>query len=221
MPNAAWRAHRAKEFFLYLLLEGAQTREDLSLVFWPNSSTKRVRSNFHTTIYRMRQALGENVITYENGRYKINPEIDVYCDARVMETLVKEAHLLLPTDVRTEDLYYRAIQLYQGDFLPSLDTSWADIRHHQLQELYIEAHVGLGKCAHARRSYKEAIALYSRALDSDPYREEIYRAMFLCYADLGELHQLMSQYREMERLFQTDLGVSPSPETADLVHRLI
>jgi LuxR family transcriptional regulator, maltose regulon positive regulatory protein len=221
VPASAWRAHRAQEFFLYLLLHGAQTRETLSLVFWPNSSPKRVRSNFHTTLYRMRQALGENVIAFENGRYGINPEIEVFCDALVMTVLVEEARLLLPSDVRAEDLYYRAIQLYQGDFLPSLDTGWADSWRYKLQELYIEAFVGSGRCAYARHSYKEAITHYQRALEFDPYREEVYRAIFLCYAELGELYLLISQFREMERLFRTELGVSPSAETTDLLRRLI
>src|SRR5690606_36133430 len=105
---SAWRANRAREFFLYLLLEGGQTREAISLAFWPDSSTSRVRSNFHTTLYRARQALSENVVIFEDEKYLINPEIDVVCDAIIMEECVEQARFLQPVDVRADELYRKA-----------------------------------------------------------------------------------------------------------------
>lgn len=221
VPPSAWRASRAREFFLYLLLEGPQTRDHLSLMFWPDSSAKRVRSNFHTTLYRMRQPLGENAIIFENERYGVNPEIEIFCDALAFADCLRQARLLPSADVHAEDLYQRAIQLYQGDFLPSLDTEWVNSYRHHYAEMAIEALVGGGHCARARRDYKEAVSLFRRALSLDPYREEIYRAIFLCYGELGESYQVIAQLREMEQLFKRELGIGVSTETMTLAKSLI
>lgn len=124
VTTAEWRSSRAKEFFLYLLFEGPASREVLSLIFWPDSSSSRVRSNFHTTLYRARRALGENVILYENDIYRINPSVSVWCDALVFQRYVREAQALSYSDVRADDLYHKASSYYRGEFLPTLDAEW-------------------------------------------------------------------------------------------------
>jgi two-component SAPR family response regulator len=55
-----------------------------------------VRSNFHTTLYRARQALGERVIVFHDGFYRINPDLDLWCDAHELEKLVRQARFMPP-----------------------------------------------------------------------------------------------------------------------------
>lgn len=215
-----WRSSRAKEFFLYLLFEGASSREKLSLVFWPDSSSSKVRSNFHTTLYRARRALGENVILYENDIYRINPDVSIWCDALVFRRYVQEAKMLPYLDARTDDLYRKAIVLYRGEFLPGLDTEWTMAHREALYEMHIVALIGAGHCARARGEFNDAITQFKQALKIDPYREEAYRAMFTCYAGMGELNSVLKQYNVMYHMFQTELGIKPSQETVRHVQQL-
>jgi DNA-binding SARP family transcriptional activator len=221
VPSSAWRASRAREFFLYLILEGAQTRDAISLAFWPDSSIKAVRSNFHTTLYRARHALGDNVVMFEDERYRLNPEIELICDALIVEENVRQARVLRPVDPLADDLYRRAIDLYRGDLLPSLDAPWLDIHRQRLFELFMEALLGAGQCARARQGQREAINLFKRALEHDPYRESVHRALLSTYAELGETVQVVRHFRKLQELFERDLGISPSPETLALVKTLI
>jgi LuxR family transcriptional regulator, maltose regulon positive regulatory protein len=220
ISTAEWRSSRAKEFFLYLLFEGAASREELSLVFWPDSSSSRVRSNFHTTLYRARRALGENAILFENDLYRINPDVSIWCDALIFKRYVREAQMLSYADVRAEDLYRKAVEYYRGDFLPTLDAEWILSHREALHELHIDALIGAGHCARARQDFDNAIALFKRALKVDPYREEAYRALFTCYAGMGELNRLLKQYDAMSSIFETELGILPSPETHAYVQQL-
>lgn len=216
-----WRSTTAREMFLYLLFEGGQTREQISLEFWPDSSPKRVRSNFHTTLYRARQALRENVIVFQDGEYLINPDLDLWCDVHEMEQLIQEARLLSPRDARTEDLWRAAVDLYSGDFLPTLDAEWVVWRRESLQEDYLEALIGLGDCARARRNVREAVAAYKRALDIDPYREDVHRAIMSCYAQAGENKQVLTHFQTLENLLRRELAISPSAETVALAKKLL
>lgn len=219
--TGAWRAHRAREFFLYLLFNGAQTRDQICVEFWPESSSSEVRSNFHTTIYRARQALGENAIVLHNEQYMINPALDLYCDARLFETRVKQALNMPLNNGATQDLYHKALQLYRGDFLTSLDTTWVVIHREHLRELYLRALAGKGQCALNLGDPHETIRLAQSILRIDAYKEEAYRMLFRAHARLGESSKVLAVYREMEHIFRDELGITPSQETIHLMQQLI
>jgi DNA-binding SARP family transcriptional activator len=218
---AEWRSTGAKELFLYLLFQGPASREDISLAFWPDSSAKRVRSNFHTTLYRARHALGEPVIGFENGVYFINPECDVWCDAREFDVLTQQARLLSPRDARAEDLWRKAAKHYRGEFLPSLDADWITPWRERFHEAHIETLTGLGNCARARGDMRGAIDAFRHALQVDPYREDIYRGIMNCYASLGEKRQIVLYLQQLQDILQRDLDVEPSPETLALAETLL
>ena len=219
--STEWRAAAARELFFYLLFGGSQSRERISLDFWPDSTPARVRSNFHTTLYRVRQALGENIIVYKDENYAVNPDLDIWCDAHEFESLVKKARPLPYRDARTEDLWFHAVTLYQGDFLPQLEGEWVSDYREMLNEYYIEALVALGECARARRDLGEAIKMYKQALKVDPYREEVHRTLITCYAERGERRKIFLHYRDLQDLFSKELGVEPSRETVALVKSLL
>ena len=221
IPTSEWRATAAREMFLYLLFSGPETRERISLAFWPDSSLKRVRSNFHTTLYRARQALGENVIMFVDDMYQVNPDIDLWCDAHELQTLTRQARLLPPRDARTEDLWRRAVDLYRGDFLPSLDPNWVVPLRESLREAYLEALIGLGECARARHDLGSAVHAYKRALEEEPFREDIHRSIMICYGQMGERKLILGHLQSLEDLLQEELGVEPSDETLALARRLL
>src|SRR5690606_30122962 len=118
---------------------GPVSREDINLEFWPDSSSSRSRSRFHTTLYRARHALGENFILFQDDYYQLNPETEIWCDAQEVESLTTQARLLSPRDARAFDLWRKAVELYKGDFLTSVDRDWAIERRELLHEAYIEA----------------------------------------------------------------------------------
>ncbi|MFN8528435.1 MAG: BTAD domain-containing putative transcriptional regulator [Anaerolineae bacterium] len=220
LPND-WRATAAREFFFYLMFQGSASRETMSLVFWPESSANRVRSNFHTTLYRVRQALGENVVIYQNETYTINPDVNVWCDAHEFERLVQHAQNLSIRDARTEELFRRAVDLYQGDFLPLLNAEWITHYRERLRDLYLECVLGLGYCAEARADHRQALNLYKQALVIDPFREDIHRAVMSCYAQKGERHKILQHLHKMQELFLKELAVEPTKETVAYARKLM
>lgn len=216
-----WRTAAARELFLYLLFVGPQNRGDLYLHFWPDSPTTKARSNFHTTLHRARRALGRNVILYQDGLYTVDDELDLYCDALQLEKLTERARLMPTRDARTEDLWHRAVQLYNGDFLPTMDASWVLPLRERYRDLYIEALIGLSDCADARGEVPAALAALRRAAALEPYREDIHRRIMQCYARKGEPKKVKDQYNNLQQLLWNDLAVKPSAETEQFAHLLL
>ncbi|HVO70341.1 MAG TPA: tetratricopeptide repeat protein, partial [Aggregatilineaceae bacterium] len=221
IPTSEWRP-AARDMFLFLVFTKQATREQICLSFWPDSPAKRARDNFHTTMYRVREVLGENtVILHDDGVYRINPDISIWCDAYELEALASQARVLPVADARTEDLWRRAVGLYNGDFLPSLDFEWAAEYRELLSEIYAEALVGLGRCVQARSDYREAVDIYKRALAVEPYREDIHQAIMTCYIAEGAKHKALAQLNQLRKLLRKDLGVGPSKETLQLARTLL
>jgi DNA-binding SARP family transcriptional activator len=180
-----------------------------------------MRSIFHTTLYRARHALGENVIIFEHEVYLINPDLSLWCDAHEALALARRAQMLPTRDARAEDLWRRAVELMRGDFLPSLFSDWVLPLRDTMHETYLDALRGLAECSQARRDYRGALGLLKRALTLEPYREDMHRAVLLCYADLGEKQQIAAHFDAMVALFRKDLGLEPSEETLRLARRLL
>lgn len=216
-----WRATAARELFFYLLFMGPQRRETISLGFWPDSPAERVRSNFHTTLYRLRQALGENVVVYNNELYSINPDVDIWCDAREFDKLVQHALNLSIRDARTEDLFRRAVDLYQGDFLPLLDAEWITTHREHLRETYLDSVIGLGYCADARMDYRQALNFFKQALKLDYFREDVHRAIMSSYANLGERQKIFAHLKHMQDIFRQELAMEPTKEIVAWAKRLL
>jgi LuxR family maltose regulon positive regulatory protein len=221
LASTAWPSVVARHLFFYLLFHGPSTREHISLAFWPDSSPEQVRRNFHISVYRARQAVGENTILYQDERYLINPDFEVWVDAQELEKRVQQARLLPPRAAHTEHLWQQAVDLYQGEFLGSIDHEWVAAGREKLQDAYLEAWVGLGQCARARGRPDEAVRSFKQALMVDPYREDIHRLILTCYAEQGEKHQVAQHWSELRRLLRQELAVEPSPETLYLARTLL
>jgi ATP/maltotriose-dependent transcriptional regulator MalT/DNA-binding SARP family transcriptional activator len=221
VPVSQWRGALNRELFLYLLFHGAQTREAICAMLWPEADEKQARDSFHTALYQMRQAVGKEVIVFENNGYHLNPSINLWCDAFELERLVHDARLLPSHDARTEDLWRKAVALYLGDFLPSVDATWALSSREVMRDDFIEALAGLGECARARRDWPGAIAYYRQALDVDPFREDLHRAIMTCYAiDMGQKKPALDQFESLRKLLEQELGVPPSEDTLSLASQL-
>ncbi|HEY75516.1 MAG TPA: tetratricopeptide repeat protein [Thermoflexia bacterium] len=215
VSSSDWRAAMAKELFFYIVLNGPVERDAIGLVFWPDLPPKKMIDNFHSTLYRIRRAVGEGVIVVEEGRYRLG-DVDYWFDVEEFEALVEQARLLPYHDWRAEDLWRRAVTLYQGDFLPEVSRLWCVPKREVLRQMYVEALIGVGRCHEARREWEEAIEWFRRALEVDRLREDVHRQIMLCYKEAGRRSEAIKQYHQCREILLSELGVEPSEETESL-----
>jgi ATP/maltotriose-dependent transcriptional regulator MalT/DNA-binding SARP family transcriptional activator len=218
IPGSAWRAAMAKELFFYILLSGPVERDTAGLVFWPELSAQKVTNNFHSTLYRVRQAVGSDAVVVENGRYRI--DVDYWFDVEQFDALVDRARLLPPHDWQAEDLWRRAVQLYNGELLPEVDRPWCLVKRQELSDKYIEALIQLGRCHETRGALEGAIDHYRQALEVNELREDIHRRIMRAYADANRRSDAVTQYLRCEEILVRELGVEPSRETRRLYQEI-
>jgi DNA-binding SARP family transcriptional activator len=221
VPLSDWKAASARELFYYLLFNRPSSREEIGLIFWPDSSPEQIRQKFHSTLHRIRDAIGTNVILFNDDLYSINPNLDLWCDVIELQTVIKQAELNSALLSHTESGWYRAVELYQGDFLPAFDAAWVLNQREWLRQKHLDSLLGLGNCLRIRGESKEAVSVLKRALKMDSYREDIHRALLNCYYALGEYALISQHIHELTNLLENELGTKPSTETLRLKQKLI
>ena len=112
------------------------------------------------------------------------------------------------------------MELYQGDFLPEVGNVWCIPKREALQDMYVEALIGMGRCHEARREFEAAVEWYRRALAVDELREDIHRRIMHCCAEVGQRSKSLAQYRRCEQILRDELGLEPSPETRQLYEHI-
>ena len=219
LSSSDWQAVMAKELFFYILLHGPLERDAIGVVFWPELSARKVTNSFHTTLHRIRHAVGSRVVIAEGGRYRLG-DVGYWFDVDEFEALIARARLLPPHDWQAEELWRRALTLYRGDFLSEVEREWCIPRRESLREMYIEALVGMGQCHEARQEFEDAADWYRQALAVDELREDIYRRIMQCYDAAGQRSKALVEYRRCQEVMGQELGLEPSLETRRLYARI-
>jgi LuxR family maltose regulon positive regulatory protein len=219
LSSSDWRAAMAKELFFYILLNGPLERDAIGAVFWPEHTSRKMRNSFHTTLHRVRGAVGAQAVVVEDGLYRLG-DVDYWFDVHEFEALVARARLLPPHDWQAEALWQRALALYEGDFLATAERLWCVPRREALREMYIEALIGVGRSHEARRDFDGAVEWYQKALAVDELREDVHRRIMQCYAESGRRSKALAQYTRCAEMLREQLGLEPAPETRQLYERI-
>ena len=219
VSSSDWQAAMARELFFYILGHGPLERDVIGAVFWPEASAKQMTDSFHTTLYRIRRAVGADAVVVDNGRYRLG-DVDYWCDVEVFEDLVRRARLLPPYEWQTEILLRRAVDLYEGDFLPEVARVWCVPKRETLRDMYLEVLIGVGRCHEARKEPVEATRWYRRALGVDELREDVHRRIMRAYTDAGRRTEALAQYHRCKEILSRELSVETSIETRGLYEEI-
>lgn len=220
VTTSDWQTQVARDLFLLLLSHpNGLTKEEIGLLFWPDYSSSQLKIQFKNTIYRLRRALGQNVILFENDLYRFNQELDYEADFELF--LSRLTQVKKETEIHKKLKAWRqALDVYKGNFLPGLDFDWVLqirenlwIKYQNSLFAYVEALLEKGE-------YQTAIEACSRLLTQDICQEDAYRLMMRAYSAQGNTAEVARQYERCVDALQRELNVEPSLKTQKLYRTL-
>lgn len=216
-----WRTIQARDM-LFCLLQNPEglSKEEIGELFWPEHSPVKLHDIFRSTLYRLRRALFREIIVLESDLYCFNWQSDHWFDVEVFERLLDQAEEASTVESKIA-LLQEALILYQGDYLEDMDAEWCLLDRERLRERFVNGAETLATLYQDSGKLEEAIKLYQQILARDPYRESAYRGLMLCYYRLGDRTSAVQQYQICTDILRTELGLSPSPETAKLFLKII
>ncbi len=221
VSSSEWQVRAARDlFFLFLAYPMGLTREQVGLHMWPDISTDDLEVRFKNTLYRLRRAVGKDVILLDDGRYRFNPLLAYAYDVEIFTTAIERASQAEEVPEMIKNLKL-AIQQYKGDYLPESEVSWVIPSREHYRQLYMKALYELAKRYFEKEIYPSALKYCQQALVEDPYFEEAHRLAMRIHAANGSRSDIIRQYEECEQNMLSFFGVRPSEQTRELYEKLI
>ena len=214
-----WQTREARDLFLFLLQSPPLTKEQIALEFWPDISPARLKMRFKINIYRIRKALGQDVILFENDRYHFNRELPHDWDREKLEELLRS----LPPTAGLESIQglKQAVEIVRDPYFADLDAGWAVADRLRYQDTYRDLMVQLAG-AYLQAGRAQACLETARlVLRSDPLLEAAHRLIIQTYATLHDPAGMTLQYHQYQQLLMSELGLEPSMEISLLYEKLI
>ena len=213
-PAAHWESSVSREMAFLLAANPRGLRRDTIIeMLWPDSEPDKGNSLFHSTLYRVRRALGQDVVVRTSGRYMLNPDLHIYNDASLFEELAQAA-LGAPGSgaaARTQ-----ALTMYHEPYLASCELDWCYQIRERLRRLLIDLLNSEAQEAVEQADYLCAEAAYRRLIEVDDLDERAYRGIMWARGMRGEEAAATRIYMQCRKTLRRELGIDPEPATIQL-----
>jgi LuxR family maltose regulon positive regulatory protein len=215
---ADWQTRETRDLFFFFLQEGAATKEQVGSAFWPDISPARLKMRFKTSIYRLRQAIGQDTILFEGELYRFNRNLDYEYDVETFRELLKQANT--KSEGNALELLDKAIALVKGPYLADIDAIWVDQVRNQLEIEYRDLLIQLAERYLKAGQAMRALTICRTALQADPLMEEAYRLSMRAHALLGDQAAIARTFQTCRTILSDELGIEPSFGTKKLYEQL-
>jgi len=216
-----WKTKSVRDLFFYFLSkEDPLTKEQIGAVLWPElDDPQLLKGRFKDEIYRLRRAVGKNVILLDELYYRFNRTLDYEYDVEAFESYLTRARKTKDVKKRIE-YYQKAVDLVQGPYLNEVDAYWAVEERQRLGQMYLAALEELARLYLDTNQLESCLSICQLALAQDRYNEAIYQVEMRVYAALGDRASIVRQYQACKLALEEDLGLMPSQETESIYREL-
>lgn len=218
-----WRTQNSVRELFYLLLAHPDglSKDDIGLILWPESSQQQLKVQFKNALYRLRRALGKDVVIFEQNEdsYRFNRGLDYEYDVEVFHMHIKRAKNA--SGASQINAYQAAVKVYQGAYQPEGEGFWIELERERLWQDYLQAELAVVTYNLENADFHAALAHIHRILAQDPCQEEAHRLAMRVYAAMGNHAGLVRQFEVCKDTLQKILGISPSPQTESLFLELL
>jgi ATP/maltotriose-dependent transcriptional regulator MalT/DNA-binding SARP family transcriptional activator len=216
-----WRTKSVRDLFYYFLFRQDElTKEQIGEALWPEiTDPQALKARFKDEIYRLRRAVGKNVIVLDEVYYRFNRTLDYEYDVEAFESYLMRGRKAKDITKRIE-CHQKAVDLVQGPYLNEVDTTWAIEERQRLGQMYGSALEELARLYLDSNQLERCLAICQDALAQDRYNEIIYQVEMRAYAALGDRASIVRMYQASKVALEEGLGISPSQETEALYREL-
>jgi DNA-binding SARP family transcriptional activator/Tol biopolymer transport system component len=190
---------------------GAQRRDKLLALFWPESDEAHARAALSQALYALRRALGERAIVSQGeAEVGLNGDL-VWCDATAFEAALDAGR---PAE---------ALALYRGDLLDGFFVSgaleferWLDQERARMRQRAADGAWALAEAKAADGDAIEAARWARRAADLLPADEAAVRRLMTFLHGLGDRTAAIRAYEAFSWRLAQEYELEPSAETEAL-----
>ncbi len=216
-----WRTQSVRDLFFYFLFKReAVTKEQVGVALLPEiPDLQTLKKRFKNEIYRLRRAVGREVIVFDEEYYLFNRALDYEYDVEAFDTYLKRADKSRETAEKIE-WYQKAVNLVQGTYLSDVDADWVIHERARLEQAYTAALESLARLYLNVNQLEKCISICQLGLTLNPCNETLYQLSMRANAVLGDRASIARLYQACKAALDDELGLAPSLETETLFHEL-
>jgi LuxR family maltose regulon positive regulatory protein len=212
---------KVRELFYFLLAypEG-KTRDEIGAILWQDSSPTQLKLQFKNAVYRLRYALGQEIVLFDGYRYCFNKDLDYEYDVQIFEEQISQAKAATnPTEKIAR--YRVAVDMYRGSYLPDAEGTWVLTERERLWQMQLDAFLTLVWLSLESGEFSTALEYARKVLREDRCQEEAHRLAMRAYAAIGNRAAIKRQYDECCWALRQDVDSEPSLQTQLLYKTLL
>ncbi|MCA9790850.1 MAG: hypothetical protein KC910_03615 [Candidatus Eremiobacteraeota bacterium] len=216
-----WKTLKIIKLFLRLALSRSHSlaSETLAEELWPDSGPEKARNSLRNALHQVRktvrQVLGDKaaaVLSRSRKDQTISLELDYHFDFEDFEKLYEEAQKAFAAGHSQPalELARRALEGYQGDFLPGFEGEWVESLRARLRELRIRSLMLVARSYLAGEQWESAELAARELLTLDDLRDEAHALLLEALACQGRSAEAIEHYEKAVDLFEEEIGVAPT-----------
>lgn len=166
-------------------------------------------------VYRARTLLRDlsgdqsQFIIFLNGTYAWNNQYECSVDSEKFLAYAEKACSREGTDEKRIGWCRKAIELYQGGFLPkSSYSTWVILESERYRKLYLDCVSDLCGLLTEKNRFEEMIPVCEGALRLLPYEESVHILLLKAYSNTGNEGRAHDYYERAVRLFYQEFGLN-------------
>ncbi|MBX3169407.1 MAG: FHA domain-containing protein [Candidatus Eremiobacteraeota bacterium] len=217
LAETAWKVEKAGWLLARLAWAwGQPVSVDLIMeMLWPELPALRGRKNLSQCLGGLKQTLQlqkdeEELLLRTPASLQLNPSLLAEHDAYLVKRLA---------DGQEAAGWSKALDLYQGPFLPGNFTDWAELIRQELHGLVVDCAVKLSAHHSKMENWNAAVKEAQRGLVLDPCHEGLALQAMEANLHQGRSDQAVRCFEMVRKQLQTVLGVEPGIELLRLYHR--
>ncbi|WP_081398187.1 MULTISPECIES: response regulator [Paenibacillus] len=211
LNNLRWRTSKAQELFAFLLHNRNRfvSKDMLIELLWPDFNLKKASTHLYTTIYQVRQCLKQNEVDLHISNLSGGEGYTLETGSMLIDVDKWEQGILaLETISEVNCAEHQVLfELYSGDYYDDYDYLWAESERQRLRTIWLHHAMGIAQFYIESNRIAEAVTVYQRVVQLQPYFEQGHLGLMKVYDSIGERSAVEEQYKLLKDLFQKELNL--------------
>lgn len=221
-----WPTRKVEEMLAYFIVHRDCNigRWELGEILWPEGDPEKIKTNLHTTLFRLRKTLKENDLPIEilsktggKGTYRCEMQ-GLYCDLIEFENTKLEKTFLSKNNINK---FEQICSLYIDDLFLKKNYEWCESEKEYFQRNYINMLKNIALFYIEEGLYKNAMDKLMIIKKKSPFDEKIHQLILRMHGIQKNRTLLIQSHEEFKvKLFEV-MGVKPQEETDSLFISLL